>query len=60
LIYQESFPILKFTHNLTVGKKEENVKKIYLILKKDSIPEEENKKLIDDLKMFADKTLDLG
>jgi len=60
LIYQESFPILKFTHSLTVGKKEENVKKIYLVLKKDSIPEEENKKLIDDLKMFADKTLDLG
>jgi predicted PP-loop superfamily ATPase len=55
LIYQGTFPILRFTHSLMI----ENAKKIFIVLKKDAVPEEENKKLIKDLEMFADKTLDL-
>lgn len=59
LIYQESFSILQFTHTLTVEKKEERIKKLFIAIKKDSFPEKENKEFINDLKMFADKTIDL-
>ncbi|MFH0929302.1 MAG: hypothetical protein V1818_03030 [Candidatus Aenigmatarchaeota archaeon] len=57
LIYQESFSVLQFTHGLT--NKNEDVKKIFIALKSDSVPEKENRELINDLKMFADKTMDL-
>ena len=59
LIYQGIFSILKFTNSLKTEKKEKKVEKIFIALKKDSIPERENKELLSDLKMFADKTLDL-
>jgi hypothetical protein len=56
LIYQPSFPLLRFTHQLG----EKNAIKIFIALKKDSVPEKDNTQLINDLKMFADKTIDLG
>lgn len=59
LIYEGSFSILRFTHSLMIEEKEERVKKVYIVLKKGVVPEEENEKLIKDLGMFADKTLDL-
>ena len=59
-IYQGSFNILRFTHSLMVEEREENVKKVFIVLKKGIVPEEENVKLIKDLEMFVDKTLDLG
>jgi hypothetical protein len=59
LIYQESFPILKFAHSLTV-EKGENVIKLFLITKENPALEKENKELISDLSMFADRTLDFG
>jgi len=59
LIYQGSFSILKFTNSITTENKEKKVEKIFIALKKDSVPERENKELLSDLKMFADKTLDL-
>lgn len=59
LIYQESFCILKFTHSLIVEKKEENVKKIFIVLEKDTVPQKESKELTADLSMMADKTLEL-
>jgi hypothetical protein len=59
LIYQESFPILKFAHSLTV-EKGENVIKMFLIMKENPSLEKENKELISDLKMFADKTVDFS
>ncbi len=43
-----------------VEEKKEDLRKIFIVLKRDSVLEEENKKLIKDLTMFADKTLDLG
>lgn len=60
LLYQSSFFILRFTHGLKTEKEQANVKKIFIVLKNDMIPEQENKEFIEDLRMFADKTLDLG
>ena len=59
LIYQESFSILHFTNSLFDYKKE-NVKKIFIALKNNDILGGENTKLVDDLKMFADKTLEVS
>lgn len=59
LIYQESFPVLRFAHSMTMGKNQENVKKVFLVLKKGNGIEKENASLISDLKMFADKTLEI-
>ncbi len=58
LTYQESFSVLKFAHSMTMGEKQENVKKVFLVLKKEAAVEQENASLISDLKMFADKTID--
>lgn len=60
LIYQETSSIVKFTHHLLTEEKQENVKKLFIVLKGGEIPEEENQRLVKDLMMFADKTLDLG
>jgi hypothetical protein len=60
LIYQETSSIVKFTHHLLTEKEQENVKKLFIVLKGDTIPMEENQRLVKDLTMFADKTLDFG
>lgn len=60
LIYQESFPVLKFAHSMTIGERQENIKKIFIVLKKSDAQQQENTSLINDLKMFADKTLEVG
>jgi archaellum biogenesis ATPase FlaH len=60
LIYQETSSIVKFTHHLLSERGQENVKKLFIVLKHDTVPMEENQKLVKDLGMFADKTLDLG
>jgi predicted PP-loop superfamily ATPase len=60
LIYQENHSILKFTHHLLMEGKQENVKKLFIVLKGDTISLEENQRLVKDLEMFADKTIDLG
>lgn len=60
LIYQQTSSVVKFTHHMLTDEKQENVKKLFIVLKHDTIPMEENQRLIKDLEMFADKTLDLG
>jgi hypothetical protein len=60
LVYQETSSIVKFTHHLLIEKEQENVKKLFIVLKGDSVPKEENQKLVNDLMMFADKALDVG
>jgi archaellum biogenesis ATPase FlaH len=57
LIYQETSKIVRFTHDF-LSEERERSKILYLVLKHDSIPMEENEKLIKDLNMFADKTID--
>lgn len=59
LIYQESFSILQFTHSLTIENRKKKIKKIFIALKEDNIPENENREFINDLRMFADKTVEL-
>jgi hypothetical protein len=59
LIYQQTSSIVKFTHHL-LTEENENVKKLFIALKGDSAPIEEIQRLVKDLTMFADKTLDLG
>ena len=58
LIYQNTSNIIKFTHEF-LSEERENEKILYLVLKHETIPLEENEKLIKDLNMFADKTIDL-
>lgn len=58
LIYQQSSDIVRFTHEFLTEERERN-KILYLVLKDDTIPLEENDKLVKDLSMFADNTIDL-
>lgn len=58
LIYQETSNIVRFTHDF-LSEERENSKIIYLIIKHDSMPPEENEKLANDLSMFADKTINV-
>ncbi|MFH0978165.1 MAG: hypothetical protein V1837_02575 [Candidatus Woesearchaeota archaeon] len=56
LLYQEGFPLLRFAHQLG----EKDIVKLFLALKHDSVPAKENLELINDLRMLADQTIDLG
>jgi hypothetical protein len=58
LVYQETSSIVKFTHYLLADEKQEYAKKLFIVLKGGTIPSKENKTLLKDLTMFADKTLD--
>lgn len=60
LVYEGNFSILKFTNSLATEEKEKKVEKFFIALKKNNIPEKENKELLKDLKMFADKTVELS
>ncbi|MFH1249212.1 MAG: hypothetical protein V1660_03600 [archaeon] len=57
LIYQENSEIIKFTHNLV--SEQQDTKKVFIVLKRNSIPEADIKILRADLEMFADKTIDI-
>ncbi len=59
LVYQETSSIVKFTHHLLTDENEKT-KKLFIALKGDTIPTEENQRLVNDLIMFADKTLELS
>jgi hypothetical protein len=60
LVYQKTFSIVKFTHHLLTDDSHEDVKKLFIALKGDDVPIEDSQRLIKDLTMFADKTLDLS
>jgi hypothetical protein len=60
LIYQETHSIVKFTHSLLAEKENESIKELFIVLKGETGFSEENQKLVSDLTMFADKTLDLS
>ncbi len=59
LIYQQTSSVIKFTHNLLSDNVKEDVKKLFILLKHDTVSAEESEKLGKDLGMFADKTLDM-
>lgn len=58
LMYQESFQIISFTHSLTSEKWAGGIRKVFMALKQ-GVLEKENNALINDLKMFADKIVEL-
>jgi archaellum biogenesis ATPase FlaH len=58
LVYQETSSIVKFTHHILTDQEQENTKKLFIVLKGETVPGKENKTLVKDLSMFADKTLD--
>ncbi|MCK5281901.1 MAG: hypothetical protein KAK00_00695 [Nanoarchaeota archaeon] len=60
LIYEECSSIVRFTHELSLEKNQENVKKLFIVLKDGTIPKVDNEELLKDLSMFADKTIDLA
>lgn len=55
LIYQQKYKILQFVNELSNAHSE--VKKLFISLKEEGIIGEENDKLLNDLSMFADKTI---
>jgi len=58
LEYKDMFSILKFTHMLMTENNYTEAKKLYIILSGDTLPEEESKKLVTDLRMFADSVIE--
>lgn len=59
LIYQQTHSIIRFTHELMIDRSEGTVNKIYVVLKEKGIYRDESTKLINDLNLFADKTLEI-
>jgi archaellum biogenesis ATPase FlaH len=59
LMYEQTHDIVKFTHELTIEEKHQDVNKIFIILKENSVLREYNKNLVEDIGMFVDKTIDL-
>jgi hypothetical protein len=58
LVYQETSSIVKFTHCILTDEKQEQAKKLFIVLKDRTMQGKENKTLVKDLSMFADKTID--
>ncbi len=57
LIYEDTSSIVKFTHHLVTDDVRESVKKLFIVLKNESVSPEENQRLLSDLSMFADKAV---
>ncbi|MBR9677132.1 hypothetical protein GOV04_03255 [Candidatus Woesearchaeota archaeon] len=57
LMYEKKQDILKFTHNLLSKDEFENTVNIYIVIKDLGIKEEENRCLVNDLRMLADEEL---
>jgi len=60
LVYQPSYAIVKFTHNLLNDEAYGTTKKVYVTLNETGIYRDESAKLIKDLNLFADRTIELG
>ncbi|MBU0530055.1 MAG: hypothetical protein KKC05_00100 [Nanoarchaeota archaeon] len=58
LLYQKEHPILQFTNNLVSRDDHGIKKKIFILLRGDSVPIEECNKLLQNLEMFVDKKID--
>ena len=59
LIYQQTSSIVRFTNSIVSEKKQENIKKLFIILKGGDVPPDDVNSLAKDLELFADKKLDL-
>jgi KaiC/GvpD/RAD55 family RecA-like ATPase len=59
LIYQQTHSIVRFTHELLTDKSQKETNKVYIVLKEAGIYKGESTKLINDLNLFADKTIEI-
>jgi archaellum biogenesis ATPase FlaH len=59
LVYEQSHEIIKFTHKLTMEKKEKDTNKVFIVLKYNNLVQDYQQSLIKDVAMFADKTIDM-
>ncbi|MCJ7816733.1 MAG: hypothetical protein MUP55_02645 [Candidatus Aenigmarchaeota archaeon] len=59
LEYSDLFSILKFTHSLMTENRCAETRKMYLVVREDVIPENDSRRLVTDLEMFADKVVDI-
>ena len=59
LIYQQTHTVVDFTHHLISEDAKENIKKLFIVLKHDTVTVEESERLTKDLGMFADKTISM-
>ncbi|KYK27365.1 hypothetical protein AYK26_03845 [Euryarchaeota archaeon SM23-78] len=59
LIYQQTHSIIRFTHELIIDKDQSTINKVYVVLKEKGIYRNESAKLIKDLNLFADKTIEM-
>ena len=57
LIYQQNFSIIRFSHELKTEREHELINKVFIVLKEEGVLEEESRRLVKDLEMFADKTI---
>ncbi len=58
LVYEQTHDILRFTHELTTEEKQQNINKVFIILKENGGLQEYDESLVKDLKMFADESID--
>jgi len=58
LIYQQAHSIVRFTHEMLIDETQKTVDKVYLVLKETGVYKGENTKLINDLRLFADKVVE--
>ena len=59
LVYEQTHDILKFTHELTTEEKQQNINKVFIILKEQGNLKGYSEGLINDLKMFANKSIEI-
>ena len=60
LVYEQSYDIVKFTHQLTVEEKHQSTNKVFIVLKEKGTLEKYTGELIKDIGMFADKSIEVA
>lgn len=59
LVYHAPDSIVRFTHDLITDDQDNTIKKVFIILKSEGIYKDENRRLVDDLNLFADRVVDI-
>jgi archaellum biogenesis ATPase FlaH len=59
LMYEQSHDIVKFTHELTIEKKHQDINKLFIILKENNLLSKYYESFVKDIEMFSDKKIDL-
>ena len=60
LMYEQSNDIIKFTNDLSMERKHQEINKVFIVLKEQSILQEQNANFIKDVGMFMDKVIDVS